>query len=371
MNICVLTSSRADYGIYRPLLRALESDPFFNLKILAFGTHLSDFYGKTIENIYNDGYTNIDKIETLVDGDSALDITVSMSLTMERFGIYWNKQKNHIDLIIVLGDRFEMFAAVASAVPFNLAIAHLYGGETTLGAIDDKFRHMITSASVLHFTSTEEYKQRVINITGKSTEVYNIGTISIDNLLAEPIYSLSDFKDTFGIDLSKPSILITLHPETVKADMNEQFANEFASALIELTEYQLVITMPNADTNGRVIREIFQKLKSERSNVVLVENFGTKGYFSCINHCSFLMGNTSSGLVEAASFNKYVINLGERQLGRIQSENTFNCPFDKSEILKKVTYIESLDPFTGENEYKMSTSNSSDMIINVLKEIKL
>ncbi len=365
MNIVILTSSRADYGIYLPLLKKLKSDDFFNFKIVAFGTHLSEKYGNTINQIYKDGFAVEYKIETLVEGDSPETIAKSMAMTIDKFAEVWAKEKSSADLILCLGDRYEMFAAVSASVPFSIPVAHLHGGETTLGAIDNAFRHSITSMSKIHFASTENHANRVAKIIGSNEGVYNVGALSLDNLNNLKILDIEEFKEKFGIELKQP-VLVTFHPETVEYKKNEQYVNELIAAL-ETLNRQIIITMPNADTAGNIIRTALLKFAKQNSNITTVESLGTEGYFSCLYHCAFVLGNSSSGIIEAASFGKYVLNLGNRQLGRTAGENVINCEIEKNKIIEAIERIKTLPQLGNENIY--GNGNAADKIISILKKL--
>ena len=246
MKVAVLTSSRADYGIYLPLLKALKSDSFFELSIIAFGTHLSQKHGYTLHQIESDGFEVSIKVDTLPVDDTPFAISNAIGKAVSNFSKVWSENK--FDLVFCLGDRYEMFAACASSIPFNVKLAHIHGGEQTLGAIDDAFRHAITHMSTYHFTTTEAYKNRVIELKGNNNDIYNVGALSIDNLKTLPLYSIEEFKNKFQIDLSEPSILITFHPETVSFEMNETYINEIITALGETKGYQPVsythLTLP-------------------------------------------------------------------------------------------------------------------------------
>jgi GDP/UDP-N,N'-diacetylbacillosamine 2-epimerase (hydrolysing) len=368
MRIAILTSSRADYGIYLPLLKALEADKSFQLELIVFGTHLSRFHGYTVQHIEKEGFSIIEKVETLILGDTKEAIANAMGNTMIKFSSIWKKLEKNIDLVFALGDRYEMFAAVAASVPFNIEIAHIHGGETTLGAIDNTFRHAITLMSSLHFVATKEYGEKVMNLINSPRNIHNVGALSLDNLTTLKLLSKEAFKEKYSIDVSTPTILITFHPETVSSEENEKYANILAKTFINLSkDFQLVITMPNADTMGSLIREAFNKLIGENYPIIRIENFGTLGYFSCIKHCSFLLGNTSSGIIEAASFNKYVINLGNRQEGRAQSKNIIDTNIEQSAILTAVSKLKESDlNYNDGNIYHLK--NSAKAIIKVLKE---
>ncbi len=364
MKIGILTSSRADYGIYLPLLKKLFADNYFDPEIIAFGTHLSKSHGFTINNIIADGFEVKHKIKTIPKGDKPEDISLAIGETIKSFSGFWGKYK--FDVVLALGDRYEMFAAVMASVPFQVKIAHIHGGETTTGAIDNLFRHSITMASSLHFTSAEAYKKRVIELMGSKANIYKVGSLSIDNLKDLKLFSKDDFLKKFMIDLNKPSILITFHPETISFEKNEFYISELIKALEKLKQYQQIITLPNADTMGSVIRRALINYSEKKKNVFCVENFGTLGYLSCMKHCSFMLGNTSSGFIEAAYFPKPVINLGIRQKGRIVTGNIVNSNIDKEAILHAVKSFEHLKLPKKIEIY--GNGNTASKIIRILKK---
>lgn len=336
MKIGVLTSSRADFGIYMPLLNALKHDNGIDLSIIAFGSHMSKMHGSTIDEITKAGFKKIDTIKSLLSNDDEESISTSYSLTAMKFAAYW--ANNIYDLVICIGDRFEMAAAVAVAIPFNIKIAHIHGGETTLGSIDNIYRHSISLASDIHFVTTVQFKDRLSQILGSDTNVYVTGSLSLRNLKEVKLLSIDDFRNKWGIDLSKKTLLVTVHPETVHSQKNHFFASvtrEFITNLAD--QYQIVITMPNADTLGSIFRneyDMLRKLDSDR--IHLIENFGTQSFFTCMKHCDLVIGNSSSGIIEAASFNKYVINIGDRQKGRLSNDNVIHCPFDLEQLIVQI-----------------------------------
>ncbi len=373
-RIAILTSSRADYGIYKPLLNALQKDEFFEFEIIAFGTHLSQFHSYTLQNIINDGFEVKHTVETMLLTDTSESISAAMGLTMLKFSTLWASLKGKIDLILCLGDRYEMFAAVLASVPFQIPVAHLHGGETTLGAIDNVFRHSITLASQLHFTSTEKNKAKVIELLGnENTEnnthhVYNVGALSLDNLHEISLLNLIEFYNKYQIDLQKPTILLTFHPETVNFEINVTYIDNLLASLdILQNTYQVIITMPNADTAGNMIRQKLLTWADNKTTAFIVENFGTLGYFSAMKHCSFLLGNTSSGIIEAASFGKYVINLGDRQKGRETGNNVLQIPIEKDKILGAVQQIENLPILSNYNIY--GDGNTTQKILKIWKTL--
>ena len=365
MKIGVLTSSRSDYGIYLPLLRELKEDPFFDLEIIVFGTHLIKKFGYTYKDIVKDKFDNIKKIKSLIDDDSESGIVLSYSKTIKEFSNFW--ANNLYDLVFCLGDRFEMSAAVQSGIPFRIKFAHIHGGETTLGAIDNIYRHQITLASIIHFTSTEESLNKVNLLIGNPKFTFNVGSLSLNDIKKFKPAKKSDFLKSFHIE-DKPFVLATFHPETVSLKNNLSYANIMRTAIAEISKsVQVVVTMPNADTLGSLYRKELNKLKLNNSeNIVLVENFGKVNYFNAMYYSSVLIGNSSSGIIEAASFNKYFVNVGERQRGRSQSQNVKNVPFDSSKIIKETLKFKNNKKYFGENIYFREEPSKS--IIKILKK---
>lgn len=365
MKIGVLTSSRADYGIYKSLLHDLNKDNTCELHIIAFGMHLMPKFGNTIEHIRSDNYGQLHELGKLLETDDTVSIAKSYAKVCDLFAAFYNQNK--FDLIIALGDRYEMNAAVQAGIPFNITFAHIHAGETTLGAIDNIYRHQISLASDILFTATEEYKVEAAKYAKSPNEIYNVGALSLDAIEELKFDKEDFFKEKFKIPNEK-YVLITFHPETVRADENIKFAQEMYEALYKISlDIHLVITMPNADTAGSVYRAQLEKLrKTVPKQVSIVENFGKRHYFNSMHYAQFLLGNTSSGIIEAASFGKYVVNVGDRQKGRSQSDNVMNCNFTSSEIIQTVQTAASKGDYEGNNVY--CKSNVSKQIINTIKK---
>jgi GDP/UDP-N,N'-diacetylbacillosamine 2-epimerase (hydrolysing) len=364
MRIGVLTSSRADYGIYLPLLLKLKVDPFFELEIIAFGTHLSKFHGFTITEIEQNEYNTVHKISSLLSNDDEQSIATSYGLTAVKFADFW--QSNKYDLVFCLGDRFEMSAAVQAGIPFGVKFAHIHGGETTLGAIDNIYRHQITIASFLHFTATSSFSEKITQLIDSRNRVHTVGSLSLDGIESFKPIEKSLFYDRFKIPFQEFA-LVTFHPETIATQLNKEYALEMRLALAQIAKKLfLVITMPNADTMGSVYRLEIEKLKNESPDRVLcVESFGKENYFTAMYYAKLLIGNTSSGIIEAASFGKYSVNVGDRQKGRAQSANVIDASFNKEEIINAVK-IGLKNKFKGKNiYYKLDTST---LVINLIKE---
>mgnify|MGYP006075265969 CR=1 FL=1 len=365
MKVGVLTSSRADFGIYEALIDKLISDNSFELELIVFGTHLSKFHGFTINNIKEKYKVKIKQISSLLINDNEVSSATSYGLTVLKFADFWDS--NTYDLVFCLGDRFEMSAAVQTGISFGVKFAHLHGGETTLGATDNIYRHQITLVSYLHFTSTDIYKRKVENLTGFKENIFNVGALSLSEFNDfSPVYK-EDLFSSFNIKAA-PFCLITFHPETNAFHENHKYAKEMKKALEVISDQiNLVITMPNADTMGTVYRDQLILLSIEKKEqVVLVENFGKRNYFSAMYYAKFLLGNTSSGIIEAASFKKYVVNVGDRQKGRAQSSNIIDSEFNSTDIIKSVHKCIKLGEYIGENIY--FKANSADTIVKIVKE---
>lgn len=365
MKVGILTSSRADYGIYLPLLQKMKIDSFFEIEVIAFGTHLSKSHGYTLYEIEKDGYDCIHTISSLISNDDEQTIASSYGLTVLKFADFWASHK--YDLVFCLGDRFEMNAAVQTGIPFGVKFAHLHGGETTLGAFDNVYRHQITLASILHFTATETYKNKVANLIETTAGVFVVGSLSLDNICSFKPIDKKVFYDTFKIP-EDDYALVTFHPETISPAANYQYAKAMRKALTKISQNLFVIiTMPNADTLGSIYREEILQLKKELpERILLIENFGKANYFSAMHYSKILIGNTSSGILEAASFGKYVVNVGNRQKGRVQSKNVLNCEFEEAAMISAFAKGICFGKYNGDNVYfKQGTAEN---IIKIVKK---
>jgi GDP/UDP-N,N'-diacetylbacillosamine 2-epimerase (hydrolysing) len=367
MRVGVLTSSRADFGIYLPLLLKLKKDKRFKLKLIVFGSHLSKRHGYTLNEIESNGIKPYAKIKSTPKGDSVFDISNSIGKTTSQFAKFWSKNGNEFDLVLCLGDRYEMFAAVTAGVPFGIKFAHFHGGETSLGAIDESFRHSITAMSSIHFTATKKAQQRVIAIKGDKKDVYNVGALGLDNLNEVKLLSKNEFYKKFGVLPDNP-ILVTFHPETVNYNANKKYANILCAVLKDIRK-QVFITLPNADTNGEVIRKAFLELAKKKKNIHCFNSLGTLGYFSAMSFSSVILGNSSSGIIEAASLKKMVINIGDRQKGRERSMNVIDCAITKNDVVKNLRKFSNPLMFYKSNIY--GAGNTSSKVISLLLKMNI
>ncbi len=361
-----ISTSRADFGIMLPLIRAIDAHEAFDYRIFVGGMHTSEKFGwsyQLIENNY--GLRITEKLVTLIDDDSQTGISQSMGLTTQEFGKIWRKHKTDLDLVFVLGDRFEMFSAVASLLPFNIKIAHLHGGETTLGAIDNKFRHAITAMSDYHFTSNEVHAKRAESITGNTDQIYDVGAMGIDSAMQVELVDAPFFLERFKIDIEQPFILTTYHPETVDLN-NDIFINELIEAL-KIIQIRVLCTLPNADTQGSLIRKAFLDLEKSHPNLIVChENLGQRGYFTAMKHCTMMIGNTSSGIIEAGAFAKPVINVGNRQKGRFAGENVIHVSNNTQEIVAAFHQNKALDLSNFKNPY--GNGGTAQQIMKILEK---
>lgn len=369
-KIVFLTSSRADYGILRPLIKTLQQEDSFHPQIIVFGSHLSQIFGLTIEDIRKDQIEIIEEIQTLPSGDHTSDIIHSIGTTITSFTPVFQKIQDATDLIICLGDRYEMMAAVIAASHFETPIAHLHGGETTLGAMDNRYRHVISLNSKYHFCSAQKHLERLVNLLDTDADIYNVGALGIDNLIDFNPLPLYEMKTTFGIDFQLPTLLVVYHPETEQHNLNNQKLQNLIDALTILNkDYQIVINMPNADVTGLMAREKLNNYVRSSQSVYGIEHFGSKGYFSAISYSKALIGNSSSGIIEAASLSTRVVNIGDRQKGRAQSANTQNVPFESKVIVDATLTSIASGSYNGDNIYQSQSGATAIEIVSILKSI--
>ncbi len=368
MKVGFLTSSRAEFGIYLPLLNAMKKDPSFDIGLIVFGTHLSSFHGHTIDDIRKEGIRIDAAVETVLASDTQSSISTSMALTSMKFSEVWNQLADQYDLVFCIADRYEMFSAVSAGLPYGITFAHIHGGETSLGAIDNQLRHCISILSKLHFVTSDKHAAKVKELTGSDKNIYVSGSISLDNLREMTLLDKASFQKKYSIDLDKPTVLVTYHPETALSIDNEKRAEEFMEAVAEMKDLHFVITMPNADAMGNLMRAVYTAQGNALSNVTIIENFGTHGYFSCMQHAALVVGNSSSGIIEAASLKKYVVDIGGRQEGRDTSGNIIHANPDKDSIVAACRAGLAKGVYEGGNIY--DKGGAAKKIIGVLKKWK-
>ncbi|SUY45710.1 UDP-N-acetyl-D-glucosamine 2-epimerase [Clostridium putrefaciens] len=329
-KISILTATRAEYGLLKPIIKKLIEVPEFEVHVVVTGAHLSPEFGLTYKEIEQDGINIDEKIEILLSGDTPSAISKSMGLAMINFSDYFSKLNP--DILIVLGDRYETLAVCCTAMNQRIPIAHLYGGEITEGAIDESIRHAITKLSYLHFTSTEEYRSRVIQLGEQPNRVFCVGAIGIENILKEKLMSKDELESSIDFKLDKPYGMITFHPVTLEGNNSAKQFEELLNVCKKHKDMKFIFSKANADANGRVINQIIDRFVNDNDNVVAFTSLGMVRYLSAIRYSSMVIGNSSSGLVEAPSFGVPTINIGDRQKGRLQSESVINCEPISKEI---------------------------------------
>jgi len=329
-KICVVTGTRAEYGLLYWLMKEIEEDKDLELQLIVTGMHLSPEFGLTYKTIEKD--FKIDKkIEMLLSSDTSIGISKSMGLAQISFAEAYKELQP--DMLVVLGDRYEIFSAVSAAMIARIPIAHLHGGETTEGAFDESIRHSITKMSHIHFTATDEYENRVIQLGEQPDRVFNVGGLGIENIKRLKLLSKEEFEKSIDFKLNKKNILVTFHPVTLeKATASAQF-QELLNAIDRLKDTNIIFTKANSDTDGRVINSMIDDYVSRNSDKsVGFTSLGQLRYLSALQYVDAMVGNSSSGLAEAPSFQIGTINIGDRQKGRIMADSVLNCKSDKESI---------------------------------------
>ncbi len=332
-RIGVVTTSRADYSLYRPLLSRLNANPLLQLMVFAGGMHLAPQFGDTVKEIERDGFPIVERVDLLLASDSPQAVAISIGLGVIGFAQAFARSRP--DLLVVLGDRFEMFAAVIAAVPQGIPVAHLNGGEVTEGAIDEVFRHSITKLSHLHFPSTSEYGHRIEQLGEEPWRITVAGALSLDSIRETEPLSKAELEEQFSINLSHPPLIVTYHPVTQEPTEVRVHVNELLAAL-ESIPLPIIFTLPNADAGGRTITEGIRGFAESHSRVRVVANFGARGFYSVLRYAAALVGNSSSGIVEAISFELPVVDIGSRQKGRPSPPNVLHAECRRDDIQRQI-----------------------------------
>ncbi len=332
-KVCVITGTRAEFGLLRWLMQEVCNNSKLELQVVATGMHLSPEFGSTFREIEEAGFDIDARVEMLLSADTNTAVTKSMGLGLIGFADAYVRLRP--DVIVVLGDRFEIFAATSAALIARIPVAHLHGGETTEGAFDEAIRHSITKMSHLHFVAAEEYRRRVIQLGEQPERVFNVGGMGIDAIKRTKLLHRDELEQSIDFHLGKRNLLLTFHPVTLEGGISSSAQmGELLAALDELKDTNLIFTMPNADTGGRELSAMVRGFVDIHPNACVFTSLGQLRYFSCLAQVDGVVGNSSSGLAEAPSFGIGTINIGDRQKGRLRANSVINCQPSKQEILK-------------------------------------
>ena len=369
-KIMLVTTGRADYGLLYPLIKKIADNRHFELQLIATGTHLSPLYDKTIRLIEKDNVMITDKIEMTMNSDSESSICISVATGIQGFSTLF--EKYNPDLLIVLGDRYELWSVCMAAVIHKTPIAHIHGGEATFGLIDDTIRHSVTKMSAFHFASIDVYAKRIIQMGEHPERVFVVGAIGLDNIKEFSLMNRKELSEYTNVNFEKNIALMTYHPVTLdNYDNSEQQIIEVLKALLK-SDLLVIMSMPNSDTSGNKIYQIIERYSQQYpQKFKLIKNLGQKGYLSALKFARIMVGNSSSGIIESASFKLPVVNIGDRQAGRFKPINVIDCRCTEESIIKSINQALS-------NEFKQSVAdlvspygdgNTSARIVKVLESI--
>ena len=371
-RIGIMTGTRAEYGLLKPLMQEINKDNDMELYLIVSGMHLSPEFGMTYKEIEEDGFEINAKVEMLLSSDSPAGISKSIGLGVIGFADEF--QRADLDMLILLGDRYEALSAAISAMVMRIPIAHLHGGELTEGAIDEGIRHSITKMSYLHFTSTEQYRNRVIQLGENPERVFYVGALGVENIKKINLMTKEELERSIHFEIDENTVIVTYHPVTLENNtVEEQFLN-LLEVLDRNPKIRMIFTKANADTNGRIVNELIDKYAAQNSErACAFMSLGQKRYLSALKYCRIVIGNSSSGIIEAPSFGKPIINIGDRQKGRICADSVINCGYTQQEIQQAMETA-----LTEEFENKASNcrnpyekENTAANIISVIKDYLL
>jgi len=370
-KIAVITGTRAEYGLLKPLIQAIDTNDSLDLQLVVTAMHLSPEYGMTINEIIKDGFPIVKKIESLLSSDSAVGVTKSISLAMASFAETFDEQNP--DIIVILGDRTEMLAAAIAANMANIPIAHIHGGETTEGAYDEGIRHAITKMSYWHFTSAEEYRQRVIQLGEHPERCYNVGAVGLDSIKNLPLLSKVDFETQINFKPTGKTALVTYHPVTLENSTAESQFKAILDALNGIDNLNIIFTHANSDRDGKIINEMIVKyVKDNEHKSVEFKSLGQLRYLSALKYVDLVIGNSSSGIIEVPYYHIPTLNIGDRQKGRVAPISVLNIQPSSSEIkigINKALSTEFLSDISNQDQL-YGDGSSTDKIISILTETK-
>jgi UDP-hydrolysing UDP-N-acetyl-D-glucosamine 2-epimerase len=325
LKIAVVTGSRADYGLLYWLIDAIHRDPQLSLQLIVTGSHLSNAFGKTVDQITDDGYPIAAQVAMIADDDS--DWAMARSTGANVIGMADAFKKLQPDLVVLPGDRFEILAAATAAMLMGVPIAHLHGGEVTEGAVDESIRHAVSKMSAIHFVSAEPYRQRLIRMGEDPARVHVVGAPGLDHFKRTPLPSRDELLTSVGLSVEKPFLLVTYHPATRGDVSPAEAVTQLTKALDQFSDYNVLITKANADAGGRAVNSALETYASAQPNkrVQLMASLGTRRYLSAVTHAAVVVGNSSSALIEAPAVGTPTVNIGPRQQGRLRAATVIDC----------------------------------------------
>lgn len=367
-RVCVVTSTRAEYGLLAPVIKELRQEESICVDIVATGMHMEEKYGNTYKEIEADGNTIFRRIPIMESGNTSADISRTMANAISAFAVFFHE--NSYDLLVVLGDRYEMLAVCIAAVNEHIPIAHLNGGDTTEGALDECYRHSMTKMSYLHFTSTEQARNRVIQLGESPDRVFCVGATGVENAIKTPLRSLADLGKSIGFDLSGRYAVVTFHPVTQENGTAQNQITQLLGALSEYSDMKFIITKSNSDAGSEEINNCLEQYASDHDNVYLTASLGMLNYLSALKYASAVIGNSSSGIMEAPSFGIPTINIGDRQKGRVQGNTIINCLPTKRDIVEaiKMALSETMQQECKKCDNPYYRENTSEQIAQIIKE---
>ncbi len=334
-KIAIVTGTRAEYGLLKPIIQKIQDDKELQLCLIVTGTHLSKKYGFTFHEIELDGFSINYKVNMNLENNTPYGISCAMGQEIVELAEIFDKEK--IDMVILLGDRYEIETAGIAALISSIPIAHLHGGELTEGLIDDAIRHSLTKMSMLHFTSTPEYRKRVIQMGENPKRVFYVGALGTENIRNSTLYSIDELCGKFGECFRKPYFMITYHPVTLEPGSAQKQFNNLLTSLSSFKDYTCIFTYANADSEGTIINQMTEKYVNNNDNAFAFVSMGKNGYLSALKHCKAVIGNSSSGLIEAPSFHIPTVNIGNRQTGRITGNTVLSCGNSSEDIVKTIS----------------------------------
>lgn len=357
-KVCIVTGTRAEYGLLKPVIEKMHRAEGVELQLVVTGMHLSAEFGLTYREIEEDGYPIKTKVDMLLGSDTAVGITKSMGVALLGFADCF--ENNKPDIVVILGDRYEMFVASTAAMMAGIPIAHIHGGEKTEGAIDEAIRHSITKMSQLHFTATGEYRKRVIQLGEQPETVYNVGALGIENIKTVKLMGKRELEESLGFQFTGHTIMLTYHPVTMESQTAEKQVRNILDAIDRRRDLSVIFTKANSDTDGRIINHMIDEYAAANNDRCTVHiSLGQVRYLSALQFCMAVVGNSSSGIIEAPSFHIPTVNIGIRQQGRVRADSVIDCGNETQEILAAIEKAETMykggtlhtvaNPYEGEN----------------------